>query len=96
MENKIRFNNEEIKWNYRIVPCLECPIYPLKYQWKNDVDIRNDMCYTSGCTWYKLKSKEMSDALFFMKEHWYCDDCDTYFSKDLNSECPECGQDCHF
>lgn len=64
MENTITYKGEELKWDYKICPCLECPIYPLRKEWENEPDIRKDKCYTSHCTYYRQKSKEMANFVF--------------------------------
>jgi len=55
MENTINFERKELKWEYTICPCLQCPIYPTKKKWEEEAekDVRKDKCYTSGCTYSK-------------------------------------------
>ena len=93
MENTIKFEGNEKKWNYTICPCLECPIYPHIKEWENDPDIRNNKCWSSRCTYDKMKAKEMSDWIYFIKNYYYCENCDKSFSKNEIDEdfCPDCG-----
>ena len=67
MENKIIYKGEELKWDYDIVPCLNCPIYPLRKEWEADPDIRKDKCYTSGCTYNKANAKMVAEGVYAMQ-----------------------------
>jgi hypothetical protein len=55
MGNTINFEGKELKWEYTICPCLQCPIYPTKKDWEEEAekDVRKDKCYTSRCTYSK-------------------------------------------
>ena len=55
MENTINFEGKDIKWEYTICPCLQCPIYPTKKEWEEEAekDVRKDKCYTSRCIYSK-------------------------------------------
>ena len=55
MENTIEYKGKTLTWDYKIVPCLECPIYPTIKDWEEeaDKDIRKDKCYTSRCKYNK-------------------------------------------
>lgn len=66
MENTLTYNGEELKWEYKIVPCLECPIYPLRDEWKDDPDIRKDKCYTSRCTYSRALAKAVAEEFYSM------------------------------
>jgi len=66
MENTINFEGKELKWEYKICPCLECPIYPLQKQWENDPDIRHDKCYTSRCTYNKQNAASIAWGVYNM------------------------------
>lgn len=92
MENTIIFEGKEKKSNYKIVPCLECPIYPLKKEWEDDPDIRHNKCYTSKCTYDKKLGKEIAEELYFMKNNFYCEECYKWTPKEIR-DCPICGTD---
>ena len=92
MENIITFNGKEKKWNYKIAPCLECPIYPMRKEWEDDPDVRNDKCYTSRCTYNRKLSKDIAAELYFMRNNYYCEECNEWVPKE-NRYCPTCGTD---
>lgn len=66
MENTLTYKGKELKWEYKTVPCLECPIYPLRDQWKDDPDIRKDKCYTSHCTYHRTVGKMVAEGVYAM------------------------------
>ena len=66
MENTLTFEGKELKWDYKIVPCLECPIYPLRKDWEDDPDIRHDKCYTSHCSYDRKQSRAMAESIAFI------------------------------
>ena len=71
MENTLTYKGKELKWEYEIVPCLECPIYPLQKEWENDPDIRNDKCYMSRCTYNRAVAKMVGEGIAAM---WFKDE----------------------
>ena len=94
-QNKIIFNGEEKTWNYKICPCLECPIYPNRKDWEDEKDIRKNKCWSSRCTYDKIKAKEVTDFIYYCQNYYHCIDCDKWFPKHDFFEpiCPECHQD---
>jgi len=66
MENTLTYKGEELKWDYKIIPCLECPIYPLRKDWENESDIRKDKCYTNHCTYNKANGKMVAEGVYAM------------------------------
>lgn len=64
MENKLTYKGKELKWGYKIVPCLECPIYPLRKEWEDHSDIRKDKCYTSRCTYNKIVAESLNIIIY--------------------------------
>ena len=67
MENTLTYKEKELKWEYKILPCLDCPIFPLRKEWENDPDIRHDKCYTSRCTYSKADAKMVAEAVYAMQ-----------------------------
>ncbi len=67
MENTLIYKGKELKWDYKIVPCLECPIYPLRHEWENEPDIRKDKCYTSHCTYHRAVGKMVAEGVYVMQ-----------------------------
>jgi translation initiation factor 2 beta subunit (eIF-2beta)/eIF-5 len=98
MENTINFEGKELKWEYTICPCLECPIYPLQKEWENETDIRKNKCWTSRCLYDKMKAKEMADYIQLLRNNYHCKECDKWIPKDELDEkyCPYCGTDLLF
>jgi len=92
MENIVNFKGKEIKWDYKICPCLECPIYPLRKEWEDEPDIRKDKCYTSRCTYSRLKGKEVAEYVSFILSNKKCDGCEGWLDKN-EIQCYHCGAD---
>ena len=94
-QNKISFNDKEIIWDYKIVPCFECPIYPLKKEFEDDPDKRNDKCWTSGCLYDREVSRMVANGIYVMMHSIYCDECDEYIDKEeiFEGKCPNCHSD---
>ena len=66
MENILTYKGKELKWEYKIVPCLDCPIYPLRHEWEDNPDIRKDKCYTSRCSYHKENSRMVAEGVYAM------------------------------
>lgn len=66
MENTITYEGKELKWEYKICPCLNCPLYPRKSEWEDEPDIRKDKCYTSRCTYNKAIGKMVAEGVYAM------------------------------
>jgi len=66
MENRLTYKGKELKWEYQICPCLECPIYPLRHEWEDDPDIRKDKCHTSRCIYNKANAKMVAEGVYAM------------------------------
>lgn len=68
MENTIDYNGKILKWEYKICPCLDCPIYPTKKDWEEEAekDVRKDRCYTSICTY----NKELAASIAWGLHEW--------------------------
>jgi len=62
--NTIEYKGKELKWEYDICPCLECPIYPHRSEWEDEKDIRKNKCYDSRCTYHKELSASMAWGLY--------------------------------
>ena len=90
MENTLIYKGKELKWNYNICPCLECPLYPDITKWKDDPDKRNDKCYTSHCSYDKQQAKDVAAFVYDAMHNYHCPDCGEYWSKDEihNHACP--------
>lgn len=94
-QNKISFKGKEITWDYEICPCSTCPIYPLKKEFEDDPDKRNDKCWTSHCLYDKENSRMVANAVYVWMHYYHCDECDEYFDKDelIDKTCPNCYSD---
>jgi hypothetical protein len=96
-QNIINFEGKELKWDYTIVPCLKCPIYPTRKEWEEEakIDVRKDKCYTSRCTYNKANAKMVADGIYMMMHYYSCEECDNgeYHPKENGEFCPDCGSD---
>lgn len=66
MENTINFKGKELKWDYEICACLNCPIYPTIKEWEKEAekDVRKDKCYTSRCTYNKENARQVAEWVY--------------------------------
>ncbi|MCK9273278.1 hypothetical protein M0P65_07100 [Candidatus Gracilibacteria bacterium] len=98
MENIITFEGHKRKWEYSICPCLDCPIYPLRKEWEDSDDVRENKCYTSRCSYDREKAREIANEIYFIMHNYHCEECNKWFSKDdfFEKYCPECGIDMSF
>jgi hypothetical protein len=64
MENTIIYEGKELKWEYKICACLDCPLYPRRKEWENEPDIRKNKCYTSRCTYDRTNGKIIAEGIY--------------------------------
>lgn len=76
MENTINYNEKEIKWEYTICPCLQCPIYPTKREWEEEAerDVRKDRCYSSRCSYNKKLAASIAQGIYELRFNKDCDE----------------------
>lgn len=96
MENQVKTNTiivegNEISWDYKICPCLECELYL-----KNNKSPEDNICRSVRCAYNSQLARDIANDIFFIMNNKHCEECDIYVSKEdyrFNPCCPNCGTD---
>ena len=90
MENQIEYNKQNLKWEYEICPCENCPIY------MKNKSCELKECETVRCKYNKQLARNIANDIFFMMHMHYCNECKLWFDKEDYIDrpfCPSCGSD---